>query len=146
MITFSTYKRVRYGETDQMGYLYYGNYASYYEIGRAETFRSLGLIYKDMSAGKRARKKLYATELARVIISSLCISLPIKTNTSKSGIPLNPANEVVLANRRDLLTNGRDKIFRSCFIRSFLIKVFGYFFIPGCGCVDSFPRLRINVT
>lgn len=48
MITFSTYKRVRYGETDQMGYLYYGNYASYYEIGRAETFRSLGLIYKDM--------------------------------------------------------------------------------------------------
>jgi len=41
-------KRVRYGETDQMGYLYYGNYALYYEIGRAEMLRSLGLTYKTM--------------------------------------------------------------------------------------------------
>ncbi len=39
-------KRVRYGETDQMGYLYYGNYALYYEIGRVEMLRSLGLTYK----------------------------------------------------------------------------------------------------
>lgn len=41
-------KRVRYGETDQMGYLYYGNYAQYYEIGRVEMLRSLGLTYKAM--------------------------------------------------------------------------------------------------
>ena len=41
-------KRVRYGETDQMGYLYYGNYAQLYEIGRAEMIRSIGLSYKDM--------------------------------------------------------------------------------------------------
>lgn len=41
-------KRVRYGETDQMGYLYYGNYAAYYEIGRVEMLRSLGITYKDM--------------------------------------------------------------------------------------------------
>lgn len=41
-------KRVRYGETDQMGYLYYGNYAQYYEIGRVEMLRSLGLSYKEM--------------------------------------------------------------------------------------------------
>jgi len=41
-------KRVRYGETDQMGYLYYGNYAHYYEIGRVEMLRSLGLTYKSM--------------------------------------------------------------------------------------------------
>lgn len=40
--------RVRYGETDQMGYLYYGNYAQYYEVGRVETIRSLGLSYKEM--------------------------------------------------------------------------------------------------
>lgn len=43
-------KRVRYGETDQMGYLYYGNYAQYYEIGRVEMLRSLGLTYKSMEA------------------------------------------------------------------------------------------------
>ncbi len=41
-------KRVRYGETDQMGYLYYGNYAQYYEIGRVEMIRSLGLTYRAM--------------------------------------------------------------------------------------------------
>lgn len=37
--------RVRYGETDQMGLVYYGNYALYYEIGRTETMRSLNLPY-----------------------------------------------------------------------------------------------------
>jgi acyl-CoA thioester hydrolase len=48
MYSFDTEVRVRYGETDQMGYLYYGNYALYYEIGRVETMRSLGLRYKDL--------------------------------------------------------------------------------------------------
>ena len=41
-------KRVRYGETDQMGYLYYGRYADLYEIGRVEMLRSLGLSYREM--------------------------------------------------------------------------------------------------
>ena len=34
--------RVRYAETDQMGYVYYGNYGAYYEVARTETFRRLG--------------------------------------------------------------------------------------------------------
>jgi acyl-CoA thioester hydrolase len=46
MYTHQHQKRVRYGETDQMGYLYYGNYAQYYEIGRVEMLRSLGLTYR----------------------------------------------------------------------------------------------------
>lgn len=40
--------RVRYGETDQMGVVYHGNYAQYFEIGRTEWLRSLGVTYKDM--------------------------------------------------------------------------------------------------
>lgn len=40
--------RVRYAETDQMGYVYYGNYAMYYEVGRVESLRSLGLSYKEL--------------------------------------------------------------------------------------------------
>ncbi|PIB37820.1 acyl-CoA thioesterase [Maribacter sp. 4G9] len=40
--------RVRYGETDQMGVVYYGNYAQYLEMGRVEWLRSLGLSYKWM--------------------------------------------------------------------------------------------------
>ncbi len=38
--------RVRYGETDTMGYLYYGNYALYYEVGRTDLIRTVGLTYK----------------------------------------------------------------------------------------------------
>ncbi len=38
---------VRYAETDQMGFVYYGNYAKFYEIGRVELIRSLGLSYKE---------------------------------------------------------------------------------------------------
>ena len=40
--------RVRYGETDQMGVVYHGNYAQYLEMGRVEWLRSLGISYKDM--------------------------------------------------------------------------------------------------
>ena len=40
--------RIRYSETDQMGYVYYGNYARFYEIGRTELMRSLGIHYKSM--------------------------------------------------------------------------------------------------
>jgi len=40
--------RVRYGETDQMGYVYYGNYAQFFEMGRIEWLRKLGITYKEM--------------------------------------------------------------------------------------------------
>ena len=48
MYTFETSIRVRYGETDQMGYVYYGNYPLYYEVGRTEMLRSVGLTYRAM--------------------------------------------------------------------------------------------------
>lgn len=48
MFTHETKIRVRYAETDQMGYVYYGNYATYYEVARVEMLRSLGTSYKDM--------------------------------------------------------------------------------------------------
>jgi acyl-CoA thioester hydrolase len=50
MYTFETQVRVRYGETDQMGYVYYGRYAEYYEVGRVETIRSLGVSYKSLES------------------------------------------------------------------------------------------------
>ncbi len=37
--------RVRYGETDPMKYVYYGNYAEYFEVARVELFRELGMSY-----------------------------------------------------------------------------------------------------
>lgn len=40
--------RVRYAETDQMSYVYYGNYAQYFEVGRVEFLRSKGFSYKQL--------------------------------------------------------------------------------------------------
>lgn len=40
--------RVRYSETDQMGYVYYGNYASYFEVARVEALRCLGMSYRQL--------------------------------------------------------------------------------------------------
>lgn len=48
MFTHTTKIRVRYGETDQMGYMYYGNYAEFFEVGRVEMLRSLGMTYAGM--------------------------------------------------------------------------------------------------
>lgn len=40
--------RVRYAETDPMKYVYYGNYAAYFELGRVELFRSIGISYDEI--------------------------------------------------------------------------------------------------
>jgi len=45
---FSVDIRVRYGETDQMGVVYHGNYATYFEVARTEWLRNLGITYKGM--------------------------------------------------------------------------------------------------
>ncbi|MBM3433365.1 MAG: acyl-CoA thioesterase [Bacteroidetes bacterium] len=47
----STYKlRVRYAETDKMGYAYYGVYSTYLEIARVEALRSIGISYATMES------------------------------------------------------------------------------------------------
>ena len=48
MYSAETTVRVRYSETDQMQYVYYGNYAAYYEVARVEALRQLGLSYNDL--------------------------------------------------------------------------------------------------
>lgn len=48
MLSGETKLRVRYGETDKMGYCYYGNYAEFYEAARGDLLRNLGLTYREM--------------------------------------------------------------------------------------------------
>jgi acyl-CoA thioester hydrolase len=50
MLIHQYHLRVRYGDTDQMGYVYYANYGYYYEQARAETIRSVGISYKEIEA------------------------------------------------------------------------------------------------
>lgn len=48
MYSHTTEIRVRYAETDQMGYVYYGNYATYFEVARVEAMKALGISYKHL--------------------------------------------------------------------------------------------------
>lgn len=48
MHTFTTQLRVKYADTDKMGFAYYGNYPTYFEVARVECFRALGYSYKEM--------------------------------------------------------------------------------------------------
>jgi acyl-CoA thioester hydrolase len=48
MRLFETKLRVRYAETDRMGYCYYGNFAAYFEVARVEALRELGVTYKQL--------------------------------------------------------------------------------------------------
>ncbi|MDE3235437.1 MAG: acyl-CoA thioesterase [Bacteroidota bacterium] len=50
MFESRTQVRVRYAETDQMNVVYHGNYAQFFEVGRAESIRQLGFTYKDMES------------------------------------------------------------------------------------------------
>jgi acyl-CoA thioester hydrolase len=50
LFTHRTQIRIHYALTDQMGVVYHGHYAQFYEIGRTEALRSLGLTYKDVEA------------------------------------------------------------------------------------------------
>ena len=50
MFTTETQIRIHYALTDQMGVVYHGHYAQFYEIGRAESLRQIGYSYKDIEA------------------------------------------------------------------------------------------------
>ena len=50
MFTTETSIRIHYALTDQMGIVYHGHYAQFYEIGRTEAIRSVGYTYKDIEA------------------------------------------------------------------------------------------------
>ena len=88
-------KRIRYGETDRMGYLYYGHYAMLYEIGRTESFRSLGLNYKILedeygimmpvlSVESRFLKPILYDEL--ITIETILSEMPEKMASFKTNI------------------------------------------------------------
>jgi len=50
MYTATTNLRIHYALTDQMGVVYHGHFAQFYEIGRTESIRALGYTYKDIEA------------------------------------------------------------------------------------------------
>jgi acyl-CoA thioester hydrolase len=110
MIISETKIRVYYEDTDQMGLVYYGNYARYYEIGRTELIRELGFTYKEMeemsimlparSLKINYMKPAYYDDLLTVktIIETIpMVKFPIKTEIYNEKGELINSGEVVLA-------------------------------------------------
>ena len=80
MYTHECQKRVRYGETDQMGYLYYGRYADLYEIGRVEMLRSLGLTYREMEEKEKVMLPVASLQMRFVRPAKYDEMLTIRTS------------------------------------------------------------------
>lgn len=109
MIVTETKIRIYYEDTDQMGVVYYGNYARYYEIGRTEMIRDLGFTYKQMeelgimlparSLKINYLKSAYYDDLltVRTIVDTIPkVKFPIKTEIYNEKGELINSGEVVL--------------------------------------------------
>jgi len=109
MIVTETKIRVYYEDTDQMGVVYYGNYARYYEIGRTEMIRDLGFTYRQMeemnillparSLKINYIKSAYYDDLltVRTIVDTIPkVKFPIKTEIYNEKGELINSGEVVL--------------------------------------------------
>ncbi len=83
MFNHRTNKRVRYGETDQMGYLYYGNYPMLYEIGRVEMLRSLGLSYAELEEKHQVMMPVMSLQMRYVRPAKYDELLTISTSLRK---------------------------------------------------------------
>ena len=110
MLVSETKIRVYYDDTDQMGVVYYGNYARYYEIGRTELIRDLGFSYKQIedqnillparSMNINYLKSAYYDDLltVRTIVDRIPkVKFPIKTEIYNEAGELINHGEVVLA-------------------------------------------------
>jgi acyl-CoA thioester hydrolase len=83
MFSHDFHKRVRYGETDQMGYLYYGHYPAYYEIGRVEMLRSLGFTYRALEDEHRVMMPVMSLQMRFVRPARYDELLTIRTTLRK---------------------------------------------------------------
>ena len=102
--------RVRYGETDQMGVVYHGNYAQYFEIGRVEWLRKFGVSYKEM---EESGIMLPVISLSVKFKKSACYDDVIKVKTQLVKIPsatiefdyeiLNDKNEILATGNTSLV-------------------------------------------
>ncbi len=110
MLVHETQVRVYYEDTDKMGVVYYGVYPRYYEIGRTEMIRSLGVSYKDIedtgillparSLNVNYLKSAYYDDLLtiRTIVETIPkVKFPIKTEIYNQQNELINEGEVVLA-------------------------------------------------
>lgn len=132
MIKSKTTLRVRYSETDQMGFVYYGNYPQYLEIGRVDALKTVGVSYRSMEESgyglpvkelkiKYHKAALYDDELE--IITTIS-SMP--TNKIVFDYEIRRGNDLIITAQTTLFFINSAK--RACRPpASFLHKMKGYF-------------------
>lgn len=113
MFTHEYQKRVRYGETDQMGYLYYGQYPAYYEIGRVEMLRSLGLTYRAMEEELRIMMPVMNVHMRYVRPARYDELLTIQTSLRKMPDKYITFHMEILNEKGKLVNGGRVQL---CFV------------------------------
>ncbi|HQW12913.1 MAG TPA: thioesterase family protein [Saprospiraceae bacterium] len=115
MFTHQTSLRVRYADTDQMGYVYYGNYAQYYEVGRVEAMRSLGITYAWMEKEMATMMPVMNANFEYLRPAFYDELLTIETN-----IPLIPENEIIFESQ---IFNGNNKVVNKGMIRLCFVDI-----------------------
>ncbi|MBK8567350.1 MAG: acyl-CoA thioesterase [Saprospiraceae bacterium] len=99
-------ERVRYGQTDQMGYLYYGRYADFYEIGRVEMLRALGLTYKEMEEEHRVMLPVASMESRYIRPAKYDELLTVRTTLREFPHDQHMTFHVEVFNEKGKLCNG----------------------------------------
>lgn len=102
--------RVRYAETDKMGFAYYGCYAAWLEVGRVEYLRDKGLSYRDVEEAGRflAVRRLEVDYLAPARYDDLLVVRTRVTGTGKSRVDFE--SEVVREADGETLARGKVRL------------------------------------
>lgn len=106
MYVFECQKRVRYSEIDQMGYLYHGRYVDYYEIGRAEMLRALGMTYREMEEHHRVMLPVASLEMRYVRPAKYDEMLTIRTTLREMPTDKHMVFYVEVLNEAKKIVNG----------------------------------------
>ena len=134
MYTHEHKVRIRYAETDQMGYCYYGNYPQFYEIGRVETLRSIGTSYKEIE------ERGFMLPVANLTVKYLKPALYDDLITIKTIIKNKPSVKIefdyeIYNEQGDLLNIGYTKLvfvnkktMRPCHCPDYLNDIFSKYF------------------
>ncbi len=119
MWNHETQIRVRYGETDKMGYLYYGHYAEYLEVARVEMIRSIGLTYKDLEDIHKVIMPVMSMEVHYYRPAYYDDLLTVKTVLTELPVKDFKYEFEIFNEKNELLTKAKVKL---CFVDSMTMK------------------------
>jgi len=126
--------RIRYAETDQMGYCYYGNYPQFFEVGRVEMLRSIGTSYKEIE------EKGFMLPVVDLTVKYLKPAFYDEEITIKTIINRKPSVKIefdyeIYNEKGDLINKGYTKLvfvnkktMRPCHCPEYLNKIFEQYF------------------